>query len=132
MLVDGEILVTETYSYDPADNLLLRERRDEEGELSSELRYSYDSSHRMLSHESLGVFNKDWRLDFRYDDSGNLIEADYDDDIDGIIDARYTYTHDADGNAVAMSVDALLDGTEDGYWTATCVGPWDDDYIESF
>ena len=82
-------------------------------------------------HEYEGI-TEDERTVYAYDSGGNVVEMTVDKNMDGSIEERSTYTLDGEGNALSMSLDEDNNGTEDGYWNATCVGPWDDEFINSF
>jgi hypothetical protein len=85
---------------------------EKDGSSSSLYTYTYDV---LLS----AVFETFYLYERTYDEAGNTLTYDRDEDGDGVVDYHYESTYDENGNALTLDLDEDADGTFDYRWVQT-------------
>lgn len=108
---DGVYDLTYKHSYSP--DLRLAEIQRYEGEdLQKTEAFSYDDAGRVSYVETfVSGESPTLRVSQLYDDSGNRVEQQFDYEVDGTIDSRFTYSFDSNSNLLSESRDFNDDGT---------------------
>lgn len=110
---DGTVDERFTYSYDDDGNVITEQFEqycacdDEEQSYTST--YTYDAYGNVLTYSANS--GEPSTYTYTYDATGNVLTADFDENGDGIVDARRTYTYDAEGNVLTEELDWSADGT---------------------
>jgi len=116
---DGAVDEVDSRTYDAMGHLLTFESMSSAGAVLFRYTYAYDAKGNLIEAEEDDNGNGIVDQRTTYDANGNATEREWDFDGDGVVDQRVVYTYDSYGSLVKEENDTNADGTVDQLTTHT-------------